>query len=185
MIVSAITTIGTGGFEKTDTTNQNGLLVLVLQLVRTYVNTLITIGMLRVSLNIVRHKHHSLEDFKVPFKDVVNYFLTGLILAAIVIGGIILLIVPGVIWAIKYGYAPMLVADKGLSPMDAIRASGKITNGHKMDLFLLGFVMFGICLLGLLALGVGLFIAVPVVSLTQYAIYDTLSSKLKHASASK
>ncbi len=60
---------------------------------------------------------------------------TGIRITLMLYGGIILLIVPGVIWWLKYFCSLFAVTDRRLSPAEAIRFSGKITQGHKVKLF--------------------------------------------------
>ncbi|SYZ72974.1 membrane hypothetical protein [Candidatus Zixiibacteriota bacterium] len=62
----------------------------------------------------------------------VAYILYGLIVAA----GCILLIVPGIIWSLKYGFCTFAVMDKKCGGIEAISFSAKITKGFKGQLFL-------------------------------------------------
>jgi uncharacterized membrane protein len=108
------------------------------------------------------------------------------IFGLIVLLGLILLIVPGIIWGLKYMFTPYLIIDRGLMPMEAIRESGRITQGHKWELFLLGLALAGINILGLLCLIVGLFVTVPVSALASvyaYRFLERQSSEITPASA--
>jgi len=62
-------------------------------------------------------------------------WVTFFLLSLIVFGGIILLIVPGIIWGLKYQLSLFAVMDEKLSAREAIRLSGKITKGHMGKLF--------------------------------------------------
>ncbi|MEA3324508.1 MAG: hypothetical protein U9Q37_05135 [Euryarchaeota archaeon] len=63
--------------------------------------------------------------------------MIGLILYGfIVVGGLILLTIPGIIWAIKFQFFDYLIVDKGLGPIDALEKSSEITRGVKWDLFI-------------------------------------------------
>jgi uncharacterized membrane protein len=101
-----------------------------------------------------------------------GYILYGL---AILIG-LILLIVPGVYLAIKYQFVPYLIVDKGMDPIEAFTESAKMTNGQKWNLFLLILLYILILFVGLLALGVGLLVAAPIVMIAQAYVYKKLSS---------
>jgi uncharacterized membrane protein len=61
---------------------------------------------------------------------------------------------------LKYGFA-QYAAIEGASPRTALRASARITDGHKMDLLVFGLITFGMNLLGLLCFGVGLLFTLP------------------------
>jgi len=61
----------------------------------------------------------------------VTFFLFFLI----VLGGFLLLVIPGIIWVLKYGLCLFAVMDKKLTASKAIQLSGRITKGHKGKLF--------------------------------------------------
>ena len=63
--------------------------------------------------------------------------------------GMILLLIPGIVWGLKYSLCLIIALDKKLSPIQAIKLSGKITQGYKAKLFLLSIpsIAFGILLL--------------------------------------
>ena len=63
------------------------------------------------------------------------YILGGLI-------ALLLLIVPGIIFFIRYYFAFLAIIDKKLGIRDALAWSTKITNGHKAQLFLLYFALW-------------------------------------------
>lgn len=74
---------------------------------------------------------------------------------------LLLLIVPGIIKGLSYAFAPYILADNPELTIDqAIEESMKMTDGHKMNLFLIGLGMFGLFLLsGILLFIPGLWIA--------------------------
>lgn len=89
---------------------------------------------------------------------------TQILLGFAVVLGFICLVVPGVILALGFFYAPYLCVDQKLDPTDALRESWRITKGHKGNLFGLLIVSGFVVLAGLLALIVGVFVAAAVVS---------------------
>jgi uncharacterized membrane protein len=89
------------------------------------------------------------------------FLLTAVLYALIIAGGLILLIVPGVLWAIKYSFAGFVVVDRRLDPISALRESARITQRQRGRLFWFGLALLGINLVGALAFGVGLFVTVP------------------------
>jgi len=65
----------------------------------------------------------------------------------ILIGGSILLVVPGVIWALRYCMWPFAVGERNLGVTNALRFSARITKGHKGRLFGAGLIAALLCLL--------------------------------------
>ncbi len=97
-------------------------------------------------------------------------FLNGLI----VIVGLILLIVPGIIWALMFMFSQYFVIERKSAPLDALRESARITNGHKWRLLLFALAIAGLNILGMLFLFVGLLVSIPVTTLATVHAYRTL-----------
>ena len=81
------------------------------------------------------------------------YFLGASILLAIVTSvGLFLLIVPGLIAATGFFFCSWLVIDRGLTPINSLTESWRITKGNKWQVFLLLLVIVLISCAGLLVL---------------------------------
>jgi len=79
------------------------------------------------------------EGFRRWWTVLVTIILLGLIFVA----GLILLVVPGVIWALKYLLALYAIMDRQLSAWEALKLSGRITTGHKGQLFYTLLISYG------------------------------------------
>ena len=101
--------------------------------------------------------------------------LTGLIIFV----GLILFIVPGIIAMLILLFVPYLVIDKEFGPIEAIRASVKITRGSRIELLLLVLIIFVLNVFGLLAFLAGLLVTIPVSSLAIAHAYRALELKAK------
>lgn len=124
-------------------------------------------------------------------------WVTWFLLFLIVFAGEILLVIPGIIWGLKYGLSLFAVMDRRLSAIESIRLSGKITKGHKGKIFgvwIVGLLLallrlpfaFGLQYLetdsGPILLGVGIipylvsvFVITPWLGATLAAAYDSLA----------
>lgn len=136
-----------------------------------------SIGVIVISLKFVDHKKAEFSDIYSHYRLLLNYFLGSLLYGLVTILGFILLIIPGIIWGIKYQYTTYLIVDKNMGPMEAFKKSGTITTGVKLKLFWLGLAFIGVTLLGVLALGIGLIIAWPVISLAGAYVYRRLEPR--------
>ena len=95
----------------------------------------------------------------------------------IVLGGTLLLIVPGIIWSIQFSQFKYFVIDKGLGPVDALKASSRTTMGVKWKLLGFGFVCAGIQILGLLCLLVGALATYPIIIVAGALVYRQLAAQ--------
>ena len=110
---------------------------------------------------------------------VFNYLAAQFLMLLIIFGGFILFIIPGLIFSIKYMFTPYLVIDKGMGPIEALKASGKLTDGIKWDL--VGFMAAIIILMysGILALVVGLLVTIPLMTVACIVLYNMLINRQK------
>lgn len=107
------------------------------------------------------------------FPYLVTSFLLGLMLAV----GFALLIVPGVFLALAFGFAPFLVAERTHEPLEALRASSQLTRELKGPLFKFGLMLLGLNLLGVLALGLGTVVTVPMSALASAWVFRRLQGR--------
>ena len=122
------------------------------------------------------------EPAKVTLHDLIafhpfwKYVGVSLLLLIILIPAYILLIVPGIILTLMFLFAGLIVMDKGMGPVEALKESARITKGNRGALLLLLLAIIGINLLGLIALIVGLLVSIPVTLFALVHAYRTLSN---------
>lgn len=149
------------------------------------VNFFLTVGVTVIMLNIYDNKQATLKDLYADPKIVWNYFLATVLYMLIVVGGTILLIIPGIIWGIKYGQYKFLVVDKKLTPWESIKQSGYITNGARWNLFYFYIVIGLLNVVGMLALGIGLIVTIPISMMATVFVYRKLLQKDTHQEEQK
>lgn len=82
-----------------------------------------------------------------------------------------------VILALKFYMCFYFVVDKGLGPINALKASSMATTGAKLSLFFFGIVCGLVNILGALCFIIGLFVTFPMVMLAMAAVYRELSEQ--------
>ncbi len=91
----------------------------------------------------------------------------------------LLLIIPGVIKSIEYSMVPYILAENpSISSRRAFELSKAMTDGEKMDIFVLGLSFIGWNLLGALACGVGVIFVAPYMQATYAELYTALRTKV-------
>jgi hypothetical protein len=103
-----------------------------------------------------------------------KYLGATILVGLITITGFILLIIPGVIAVLGLMFTKYLVIDRKLGPVQALKASWRITKGHKLHL--LGFIIVSglLNLAGAIALLIGLLVTVPLTMLAAAHVYRAL-----------
>lgn len=150
----------------------------IVKLISWFVGVVVSIGLIKIALSFVSGTKAKIEDLFSGYKNyglVFNYFLGSLITGIIIIGGLILLILPGIYFAVKLQFVTYFIVDKKQDFVTAIKSSWNVTRGEFWNLFLLGFLLFGIFMLGVVALVLGLFIAIPTMLLVHAYVYRKLS----------
>jgi uncharacterized membrane protein len=97
--------------------------------------------------------------------------------------GFALLLVPGVILSLGLMLTPYYVVDRGMGPVEAMKASWATTMGEKGKLFVLALYWFGVSLLGLLACCIGSLPAMAVISISQAIVFCRLTGTESNVSA--
>ncbi len=95
----------------------------------------LSVGWCYFCVRLVRGERAKVTDILAGFSCFRDAWLTCVAMSLIVIGGVILLIVPGVIWGLRYGLCTYAVLDKRCSPREALYLSKVITQGHVGELF--------------------------------------------------
>lgn len=139
--------------------------------------TLFSIGQTRINLD----ANFGGEETQPKFSDLFNsqglylkFLAVSVLYGLVVLGGFILLIIPGIYVALRYCFAPILVIDKKMNPSEAFAKSKEMTQDKKWKL--LGFFASSMVfvLLGLIGLGVGIVITFIIYKLSFVYLYRKL-----------
>ena len=103
--------------------------------------------------------------------------LSNILISLIVALGCILLIVPGIIFALNYSMTYYILVDNpGMSAQDAMKKSKEMMKGYRLDYFMLG-LSFILWYLGIvLTLGILAFYVMPYMQTTYALFYDRIKS---------
>jgi uncharacterized membrane protein len=115
-----------------------------------------------------------LSDFFAGFDRYVPLLILHLLMMLIITLGLIMLVLPGIYFAVSYIFAHFFVWFYDVDPAEALRMSRKTTGGNFGQILLLCLVLTGINLLGALAFGVGLLLTIPFSYCVIYATFDDI-----------
>jgi uncharacterized membrane protein len=112
-----------------------------------------------VFLKSARGEKIDVQDMFSVFENYLNVVLAGLLVGAIIGIGIMLLVVPGIIFACRLAFVRYLVMDRKMEPVEAVKESWRMTRGHANQIFLTGFLGFWIAIAGLICFVVGVIVS--------------------------
>ena len=106
-----------------------------------FLHIVIGMGLIKIVLKFCDNDKTELPDLFSCSHLFFKYLFGSIIYGLIVSAGMILLIIPGFIWAIKFYFFSYFIVDKNLGPIEALKRSSAITEGTKWDLLLFGLLL--------------------------------------------
>lgn len=153
---------------------ESGLLAVVTIFVW-ILNMIVNMGIINISLKFVDGKKPDIMDLFYR-KSLLHFIIVSLVTALIIAVGFVLLIIPGIYLAIRLQFSTYLVVDKGMTFVDAIKKSWKMTEGQVWNLFLFTLLLILLNIAGALLILIGLFVTVPTSGIAAAYVYRKLSS---------
>ena len=90
----------------------------------------------------------------------------------------LLLVIPGIVKGLSYAMTPFILEEHPeMTASEAIKASMRLMDGHKMDLFILGLTFIGWQILACLTMGIGFLFLNPYMNAAYAAFYRDISRK--------
>jgi uncharacterized membrane protein len=129
-----------------------------------------------IFLRAVRGEKFEVKDiFSVFESDYLNVVLSCLLQYAIIGFGIVLFVVPGIVFACRLAFVRYLVLDRKMDAVTAVKESWRMTRGHAGSIFLMGLLCVPIFVAGLVCFGVGVVPAIIWISSGFAAMYFAVS----------
>jgi hypothetical protein len=145
---------------------------------------LATVAQIIIGMGIVKLSLKAAMGLPIAFDDIFSvshlffsYIGAALLYGLIVLGGFLLLIVPGIIWLITYWLFQYALVDKELGALAALAEAKRISKSVKLPLFIFMVVTGALNLAGAVLLIVGLVITIPVTALATAHVYGILQKQ--------
>jgi len=156
------------------------LITFIFQIIQSIIGIILALGFNRILLNIINGESYEVNTLfsQTNFSLVLNTIIGSVVIGIAIIVGLVFLILPGLYIAFRlqfFNYA--LLEQETPNFSDAIKTSWDMTKGHVIDLVVIAIVSGIIVIGGVLALIIGLFVAIPVISLMSVLVYKNLKTK--------
>lgn len=136
-----------------------------------------TIGQFRVAIAAARGEEFQFARFFSGFDRLLPGILVSFIVYLGIVLGMIFLIIPGIIVALGWSMVIPLLADSKAGVGEMLSESWNATKGQRGQIFLFYFACVGVALLGLLALGIGILVALPVIMIAMGEVYMCVTGR--------
>lgn len=115
------------------------------------------------------------DPIKFGFSNIITCILVSILTGLIVLGGTILLVIPGIIFAVALTFYQEVCADEPeLGAVAIVKKAWNMTKGHRMDLFVIGLSFIGWALLVPFTFGILLIWLYPYMTITMILAYEEL-----------
>ncbi|MEK7665817.1 MAG: hypothetical protein AAB337_02990 [Patescibacteria group bacterium] len=152
------------------------LLGILLTIISLVIYTILEMGFITIGLNALDGKPKKIADLFRTTKPFWAFIAMSTLYSLMVLIGSFLLILPGIYLYVMGSMAGPLLLERKLGPIEAIKQSFRITKGHFWKLLWFSIVLTLINILGVLLLGVGLLLSMPVTLIALLSVYRKLAS---------
>lgn len=126
----------------------------------------------------LREQRANIADLFLGFKRFGDTFLLNFFTMIFIVLWLILFIVPGIIAAIRYTMAYLIMSENpDMSALECITASKMMMNGHKMDFFRFSLSFIGWFIVGIITCGLGFLYVIPYFNAAKVEFYETIKVK--------
>lgn len=154
-------------------------LAVLISLVFTIISLILQVGSVNLALRLLDGKDAKIQDlyyYPNMAMKILKTFLASIAFGLMVVGGLILLVVPGIYLAIRFMFFGYYIVDKDAGIVDSLKMSWNLTQGAVLNLFLFALLIIGLNILGAIPFGLGLLITAPLTLIAVSKVYRSHQS---------
>lgn len=141
-----------------------------------YIQLTIILGLLKTGLRNFDGENTRYSEIHSQSRYVIKSLVASLIYSVIISVGFLLFIVPGFIWMARFYFFEYFIIDKDQGPIEALKSSFKVTKGYTFKTLGLFILISLINTVGLLLLGLGLIVTIPLTCVALAYAYRTFNN---------
>lgn len=145
---------------------------------------LVQLGLVLIPLRIYDGEDVAYVDLFACYDVVPRYIMASIAYMLIVMFGLVLLVVPGIYWGIRYQFFGYHIVDEGAGALESLQRSGQITKGAMARLGWLFLALLGLNVVGVLCLFFGLLVSYAVTLVACAYVYRKLCARAAGGSLS-
>ena len=150
------------------------VVTIILYVIGLLLGIFIQMSIVNITLRLNRGGEPDFKDMYSAYRYFGKFLLAAILYGLLVLAGLILFVIPGIYWAIKYHFFGYFVIEQNMDPLAALKRSGEITKGSKWMLLILFIAFVGITFVGAILCGIGLLFSTPIVVMATVFAYRQL-----------
>lgn len=152
---------------------------IVINLISCIISCIFALGYMKNIFQALDGEEPQFSAYGQQARKIITYLVANILMAIIVTLGLCLFIIPGIYLALRLQFYTALIVEDDAGIIESLQRSWEITRGQEMSLFMLMLAMIGICILGLILLGIGIFVAMPLIYMMYAYVFRKLNAPLQ------
>lgn len=137
-----------------------------------------SIVLMKASLSVVEHKPIASDVYNLTISTIITLVLASVLTGLGVFVGVLLFIIPGILFALRTSLTQYLILDEQLSSVSAIKRSIALTKGYSWSLFRLALCFIVGTALSIFPLfGLGFIVLIPISTIALSLVYHKIKAE--------
>jgi uncharacterized membrane protein len=146
----------------------------IVSLAFTVFSLLLQIGFIKITLKLIDGQVADIKELISYTEYLLRTVAASILFALAFVGGLILLVIPGIYIALRLQFFTYYIVDKNSGVVDSLKQSWEVTRGNVINILLFELLLVALNILGALALLVGLLVTIPVSYVAVTLLYRRL-----------
>lgn len=153
--------------------------MIVINLIGCIISSVFALGYLKNIFQALDGEEPQFSAYGQQARKIITYLIALILMGIIVVLGICLFIIPGIYLALRLQFYAAFIVEEDAGIIESLQRSWDITRGQGMSLFMLMLAMVGLCILGVILLGIGIFVAMPLIYMMYGYVFRKLNAPLQ------
>lgn len=153
--------------------------IIVTNLISVIISCIFALGYIKNIFQALDGEEPQFSAYGQQARKIITFFVAYIFMSIIIIFGFCLFIIPGIYLGLRLQFFMAFIVEEDAGIIESLKRSWEITRGQVMSLFWLMLAMIGFFLLGVILLGIGVFVAIPFIYMMLCYVFRKLNTPLQ------
>lgn len=153
--------------------------IIVTNLISVIISCIFVLGYIKNIFQALDGEEPQFSAYGQQARKIITFFVAYIFMSIIIIFGFCLFIIPGIYLGLRLQFYLAFIVEEDAGIIESLKRSWEITRGQVMSLFWLMLAMIGFFLLGVILLGIGVFVAIPLINMMLCYVFRKLNTPLQ------